>query len=462
MKTKLITTIMAMLFLASMVMFTTTSVKASPYTALDYDTAIVKVANWILRHQAVDGAFDAECSWSDCSYGTGYTDVYDYNVLGRIGNTLLDAYDLTGDTYYLEGDATYPVGAKKTADLLMLLHWADPLPPGCHWWTSAVKGRWRSDDYLFMLRYAAISGDASYSTKAYAEWVSFKTECDNFRGCSAPIDPDEWINNMLTIYGYDESCCMYEVAPYIYAAYVLGDTTWADEVAVACTTAGDSPDLVEMLDGETWDPGLAGALLFALQKLDPSAYAADIAVLTDWLKATQNPDGSWSDAGGYTYQDTAWAIKGLAAVEEWEAAIDGADYLVSTQTTDSGIHKIGGYWYFSLYGYMVWVDAEDAQGLAQLSFNPIFRLEDLKTEINALTSGDLKPPVADRKVALIDKINEVIAKIVAGDYMGAIMKLEKDIKPKLDGVSKQTWAMYPLEDLLEKIDAVVGILKGLL
>jgi len=175
---------------------------------------------------------------------------------------------------------------------------------------------------------------------------------------------------------------------HIYAAYVLGDTTWANDVAVACTTdttgTGGSPDLVEMLDSETWDPGLAGALLFALQKLDPSAYAADIAVLTDWLKDTQNPDGSWSDTSTppYPYQDTAWAIKGLGAVGECEAAIAGADYLVSTQTTDSGIYKTGGYWdntpWAGIPGFsarMVWIDAEDAQGLAEvlklkLQFDP--------------------------------------------------------------------------------------------
>jgi hypothetical protein len=455
---KVISKIIVILFMASIVMFTTTSVKPSPYTytVLDYDAAIIKVANWILRHQAVDGAFDAECSWGDCSYGTGYTDIYDYNVLGRIGNTLLDAYELTGDTYYLDGDATHPnVGAKKTADLLMTLHWATDLPVGCHWWTAGVKGRWRSDDYLFMLRYAAISGDTSYSTKAHAEWESFKTECDNFQG-PAPINPDTWINIDLGG-GVDPSYAMYNIPAYVYAAYVLGDTTWANNAAVACTTAGDSPDLVEMLNAvTTGDPGLAGTLLFALQKLNPPAYAADITALTNWLKATQKPDGSWSDAGGYAYQDTAWAIKGLAAVEEWEATIAGADYLVSTQTIDSGIYKTGGCWYSSVYGYMVWIDAEDAQGLAQLSFNPIFRLDDLKTEISGLPDDAFKYPRWAEwwKRSLCKKVDVVIKQVEAEAYMGAINKLEHDIKGEIE-----KWIVDSYKaTLIAKVNLIIRIL----
>jgi len=92
----------------------------------------------------------------------------------------------------------------------------------------------------------------------------------------------------------------------------------------------------------------------------------------------------------------------------------------------------------------------------------IAALEDLKTEINDLPANDFKPPAADRKAALIDKINDVIAKIDAGDYKGAIMKLNMDIRPKLDASAKQTWLVEPHTELLAKIDTVVGILEGLL
>lgn len=91
-------------------------------------------------------------------------------------------------------------------------------------------------------------------------------------------------------------------------------------------------------------------------------------------------------------------------------------------------------------------------------------LEDLKAEINELSSQngvDLKKPAAKRKATLMSKVNEVIAKVDAEDYKGAMMKLKKDIRPKLDGKSRQTWATHPLTELLEKIDFTIDMLKTL-
>jgi len=94
--------------------------------------------------------------------------------------------------------------------------------------------------------------------------------------------------------------------------------------------------------------------------------------------------------------------------------------------------------------------------------DPIALLEDLKDEIDELSDDDLKKPAAKRKVALLNKVDEVIAKVDAEDYEGAIMKLKKDIRPKLDINAKQTWLVVPHPELLTKIDAVVEILEGLL
>jgi len=89
-------------------------------------------------------------------------------------------------------------------------------------------------------------------------------------------------------------------------------------------------------------------------------------------------------------------------------------------------------------------------------------LEDLKTEIGDLSDTDFKPPAADREAALFDKINKVIAQIDAGDYQGAIMKLNMDIKPKLDYSAKQAWLVTDHSELLDKIAVIVGILQGML
>jgi len=91
-------------------------------------------------------------------------------------------------------------------------------------------------------------------------------------------------------------------------------------------------------------------------------------------------------------------------------------------------------------------------------------LQDLQDEIIDLSGGDgvdLKKPAADRKAALLDKIDEVIAKIDEGNYKGALKKLEKDIRPKLDNTAKQAWATHDLE-LLAKIDEIIVFLEEML
>jgi hypothetical protein len=118
--------------------------------------------------------------------------------------------------------------------------------------------------------------------------------------------------------------------------------------------------------------------------------------------------------------------------------------------------------FYGLYGYgaVHTVVFEDITVSGVLRWEAL--LEDLKAEIGDLPDEDFKRPAADRKAALIDKIDDVIAKIVAGDYKGAIMKLEKDIRPKLDVNAKQSWLVIGHAELLAKIEEVVGILEGLL
>jgi len=88
-------------------------------------------------------------------------------------------------------------------------------------------------------------------------------------------------------------------------------------------------------------------------------------------------------------------------------------------------------------------------------------LEELQDDISLLSDDDgvdLKNPAAERKAALLDKINEVIEKINEGNYKGAIKKLEKDIMPKFDNTAKQAWTTHNSE-LLEKIEALIALLE---
>lgn len=89
---------------------------------------------------------------------------------------------------------------------------------------------------------------------------------------------------------------------------------------------------------------------------------------------------------------------------------------------------------------------------------------DLKGEISALSENgvDLKKPAANRKTALLNKIDEVIEMINEGNYAEAINKLEKDITPKLNGDKKQSWATHELTDIIDTIETIVDLLKELL
>jgi len=84
---------------------------------------------------------------------------------------------------------------------------------------------------------------------------------------------------------------------------------------------------------------------------------------------------------------------------------------------------------------------------------------ELKAEINALTADDFKKPklTEQRKKTLCNKINAVIHQIEAGAYKGAIKKLEKDIRPKLDA-TKRSWVVAPKPEILEMIDSIISIL----
>jgi beta propeller repeat protein len=89
-------------------------------------------------------------------------------------------------------------------------------------------------------------------------------------------------------------------------------------------------------------------------------------------------------------------------------------------------------------------------------------LEDLQDDINDLPTDAFKPGTSDRQADLHDKIDQVIDKINARQYKEAYNKLTKDIKPKLDFSSKQTWLTAAQQELLTLIEKIETILLSLL
>jgi len=171
--------------------------------------------------------------------------------------------------------------------------------------------------------------------------------------------------------------------------------------------------------------------------------AFDSAIPLEWesLESTGSPHGAPTLAQYVT-----------GAIQYYSSREYGSLYIVAIRIRMG----YGGPWVNTL-AYVDDVTINDY--FENFGVDAIAGLEDLKTEITDLPDGDFKSPAADREAALIGKINDVITKIDAGDYKGAIMKLLSDIKPKLDYSAKQAWLVEPHQELLDKIDTIV---EGLL
>ncbi|GEM_PF-4002768 len=91
-------------------------------------------------------------------------------------------------------------------------------------------------------------------------------------------------------------------------------------------------------------------------------------------------------------------------------------------------------------------------------------LEGLKDGIEALDPEDFRKPGEKRKEPLIRKVDAVIRQVKVGAFDGAIEKLEKDIKEKIDVDGKADWLMKdsPLSrTLVANIDLLIEIIEML-
>jgi len=151
----------------------------------------------------------------------------------------------------------------------------------------------------------------------------------------------------------------------------------------------------------------------------------------------------------------------------WDAALTTATLSFPASWTNLGVAGIevvgideGSVNWYPDVAWPYHPDTWDPATYADVTFyNPF---EDLKNEIASVPNTHFKPPASDRKTALCDKIDEVVAKIDAGDYMGAIMKLKEDIKPKLDGTKPPSWLTFLHPELVAKIDGMISDLQTLI
>ena len=87
-------------------------------------------------------------------------------------------------------------------------------------------------------------------------------------------------------------------------------------------------------------------------------------------------------------------------------------------------------------------------------------LDDLKAEIRGLPDGAFNNAKASagQQKALLNKVDALSKQIEAGAYQGAINKLQNDVRDKIE-----KWIEEPYQsELIEKVDAAIEILEGLL
>jgi len=225
--------------------------------------------------------------------------------------------------------------------------------------------------------------------------------------------------------GFEADVAGWHVSPPGHDPDMLGDDSFVEMDGAKGTNppTGTWQEIDALVTPQWWTPNEAGDGF--------ASFYGDFASFLAWLDTSS--DDSKIDKG-----DRVNAIKlVLGGSSNWRDETSFVDYAV-------------------VNGAVVLDEpgAEDAMAL----------LEDLKAEIDELSDKDrvdLKKPAAKRKAALTHKVDEVIAKVGAEDYKVAIMKLKRDIRPKLDGKSRQTWATHPLTEILDKIDFIISILKTL-
>jgi len=256
------------------------------------------------------------------SVNASATNLYGVTALG-----LIDAYLLTDNESYL-------VAAEKVGDFIT---YGDPnkgdfyngIPPDyTYYWGF-------SQDYRFLMRLAAVSGDSKYSDYALAAWEWQKIN----RGEYYAYGSQENMYNFF--YGWTDpdshGFAAWQSADFGLAALEMGDMAWATEMAsvVASHISEITPE------GDVYEIIGWGRALEFLSTIDPLTYATQINDLINKLKEAQALDGHWD--GGNTegaVQDTAYAILGLLKAGELDMAQKAAYWLVVNQ----GYGDISGGW----------------------------------------------------------------------------------------------------------------------
>ena len=303
-----------------------------PYAIGKYYTSVEKAIDRIV---ALQSSSDYGWDWIVTGLTAHSGNPSGVNLYGVTALGLLDAFELTQNI-------TYFFAAQKVADYMAR---GDPTT-GAFW----ANGFGYGFDYMFLVQFSEVSGRSEYKDYAIKAWNWQKTHIGRYADNNQSYLYNYFYTNWVASHGI----VIWNSVSYALGAYYLGDTAWAENMTkvIAANFTNIAADGFQYIG---W-----GHALKLFQTIDPTGYATEIASAVNSLKTSQTYSGCWP--GGWA-QDAAYAVMGLAAVGETEAAEKGADWLVSTQ----GYGSIVGGWKEPDGNEYSEITSEAAQALAAVA-----------------------------------------------------------------------------------------------
>ena len=282
----------------------------------NYSGSIIKAAD---RLVALQSGTDYGWDWMRPPSATGHSGgASSNNLYGITAVGLIDAYLLTGDSAYYDA-------AKATADYMISY---DPGETNFYRMKGVNQQYLVGFDFVFLMKFAEVSVDTTYSDKADSWWDYLKTN-QVYHNTIPLLSFDEAQNIYDTLlavrYSSIPGHAVWHCSEYGLAALMLGDDAFATEMANVLSTKLVITDTSRIV-------GWGKALKFYSTI---GGYQTEIAFLTQSLINAQNTDGSW-DSGGPSGQDTANAMMGLASARVLGTLTDAADYLLLNQQDNGG------------------------------------------------------------------------------------------------------------------------------
>jgi hypothetical protein len=237
--------------------------------------AIIKGADRVVSLQRTDSGWEGTWYWYVGNTGNAT------NLTGVTALGLLEAYADTKEARYL-------TAAEAAADFIQTHLGAGATGAKYHVRTTAP-------DIVFLYRLGEITGDEDYKTRALLEWNNIKATYATAAALDAYF---RTINRPST----------WDIAFFLEAAYLSGDTAWANDAAAILANTTDG---FYYNTASSWYAlNLAGSVRALVGCQYYSAYASSIVSLLGSLIAITDKDNG---IDGWV-QDTAYAVLAFNAV----------------------------------------------------------------------------------------------------------------------------------------------------